>query len=428
MSVILGKLAINSSRLIGNRGTDIGGVVALKFNKNIFSKLAANIENIILVTGTNGKSTTTNIIASVLDQLPDSTIDNRKGANMYTGVLTAMIEDYKIFGNNKIKYAVFEVDEGSVPKIMKEINANYLVVTNFFRDQLDRYSEMDMLVDRIDKSLDNKNTQLVLNVDDPFCMRLSNHQYIGYGLSSNIDLFKEGSVSDSRFCPVCGSELTYTHNFYGQLGHYYCSNCSFKRTEPKYEAQEIKDKNLLINHHNYEHNLSGAYNAYNVLAAISILKELNIKDELIEKGLKAYFSNDGRMQKIVIKNNDVYLNLVKNPAGMNMTLQEAMKMDIENIAFILNDHEPDGRDVSWIWDADFEYLLEKNIAKYFVSGTRAQDMALRLKNMGVEPNKIIVDNNFDVLIEVITEKNALVVASYTALNDAKNALMKKEDK
>lgn len=428
MSVLLGKLAITSSRLIGNRGTDIGGVVALKVNKNIFSKLAKNIENIILVTGTNGKSTTTNVIANVFDQLEDSSIDNRKGANMYTGILTSMIENYKVFGDNKIKYAVFEVDEGSVPKIMNEIEPKYLVVTNFFRDQLDRYSEMDMLVDKIDKSLEGKKTKLVLNVDDPFCMRLSNHEYIGYGLSSTIDDFKEGSVSDSRFCPVCGEELEYTHNFYGQLGHYHCNHCDFKRTQPKYELTSLKDNTLDINNHLYKHHLSGAYNAYNILGAISLLKELNIDDNIIEKGLDAYKSNDGRMQEIKIHGNSIYLNLVKNPAGMNMTLQEAEKMDIDNMAFILNDAEADGRDVSWIWDADFEYLLEKDIKKYFVSGTRAQDMALRLKNMGVDPKAIVVDNNFNALIDAITTKNALVVASYTALNDAKKALVAKEDK
>jgi len=425
IGILIGKLAMNSSRMIGNSGTDIGGLVALKFNKKIFAALAKNIETIILVTGTNGKSTTTNIIASVLEGIDNNFIDNRKGANMYTGILSSMIDDYKLIGNNKFKYGVFEVDEGSIPKVMKDVDAKYLVVTNFFRDQLDRYSEMDMLVDRIHTAVKNSNVKLVLNVDDPFCMRLGDVDYVGYGMTNEIDVFEEGSVSDSRFCFKCGDDLIYEHNFYGQLGHYVCNSCDFERSTPKYDLSMIAPASVLINDTEYSHNLSGDYNAYNILAAISLCHELGISNEDIQKGLSNYHSNDGRMTKYDIDNKDVYLNLVKNPAGMNMTLQEARKLDINHLCFILNDGVVDGRDVSWIWDADFEYLLEKDFDKIFCSGTRAYDMALRLKNIGIPREKLLIDNNFEVLVDAIVSKNALVVASYTALQPAKKALEKK---
>lgn len=427
MSILLGKIAIFLSRLMGNRGTDVGGRTALRFNKNIFKKLINNIETVVLVTGTNGKSTTTNIIASVFEEIDSNTINNKKGANMYTGILSAMVESYRFFGNKKVKYAVFEVDEGNVPKVMAELDNNYLVLTNFFRDQLDRYSEMDILIDRIKTSLEGKKTKLVINVDDPFCLRFKEFNYTGYGLADTITAFEEGSISDSRYCPVCGKPLKYDTVFYGQLGHYTCE-CGFNRTEPEYQLDLIRNNELIINSQEYTHHLKGAYNAYNILAAISLLKELNIDDKDIQKGLNNYHSNDGRMQLFKIDNNDVYLNLVKNHAGMNMTLQEVKTIFPKHVAFILNDYEGDGKDVSWIWDADFEYLLDLDIDKYFVSGTRAYDMALRLKNMGIDSQKIMINSLFDTLIDAITLNDAVVIASYTALNDAKNTLLKKEGK
>ena len=424
MSVLMGKIAIFFSRLMGHRGSDVGGRIALKFNKKIFSKLVKNIETVILVTGTNGKSTTTNLIATILEGIDSSTISNKTGANMYTGLLSTMVESYRFFGNKKIKYAVFEVDEGHVAKVMAEIDNNYLVLTNFFRDQLDRYSEMDLLIEKIRKSLEGKQTKLVLNADDPFCLRFRQFNYIAYGLNSKINDFEKGSISDSKYCPECGLELSYDCLFYGQLGHYSCQ-CGFRRPEVQYELSLIKNYEVIINDVNYKHNLRGAYNAYNVLAAIALLKELNINSMEIQRGLKTYLSTDGRMQLIKINNHNIYLNLVKNHAGMNMTLQEVKGLEPKHVAFILNDYVGDGKDVSWIWDADFEYLLDLDIEYFFVAGTRANDMALRLKNMGVKPRQIMINNLFESMVDLVCEKDAIVIASYTALNETKNILQKK---
>ncbi|MDH6603764.1 UDP-N-acetylmuramyl tripeptide synthase [Bacilli bacterium PM5-9] len=424
MSILLGKIAIKISRMMGNRGTDVGGRTALRFNKKIFKKLSNNIETIILVTGTNGKSTTTNLIANVLEMCDEKTISNKTGANMYTGILSSMVEAYRFFGDKKVKYGVFEVDEGNVYKVMNELDNNYLVITNFFRDQLDRYSEMDLLIDKIKNSLVDKNVELILNVDDPFCLRFNEFNYVGYGFSNNIKDFEQGSISDSRHCPNCGKELIYSHIFYGQLGHYVCE-CGFNRTQPKYELEFLKVDEVTINNFPFKHNLRGSYNAYNILAAIASLQEIGISNIDIQKGLNRYKSDDGRMQLIKVNNNNVYLNLVKNHAGMNMTLQEIKGLRPQNVAFILNDYEGDGKDVSWIWDADFEHLLKLDIERFFISGTRANDMALRLKNMGVEPRKIMVNVLFESMVDIICEKDAVVIASYTALNDTKNILMKR---
>lgn len=427
MSVLMGKLAIRLSRLMGHRGTDVGGRIALKFNRKLFKKLASNIDNIIIVTGTNGKSTVTNILASIFEEVDSLTISNKTGANMYTGILSTMVEAYKFFGNNKIKYAIFEVDEANVPKIMAEIDNNYLVLTNFFRDQLDRYSEIDMIVDKVKASLENKNVNVILNVDDPFCLRFRDYHYVGYGLANSIDIFDKGSISDSKYCPVCGKELVYSHHFYSQLGYYSCS-CGFTRPKPKYLLEDIEQYKLTINGTTYHHNVLGSYNACNILAALATIKEFKISDEIIQRGLSKYHSNDGRMQLLKVNNHDVYLNLVKNPAGMNMTIQEMVNIQPSHVCFILNDAVGDGIDVSWIWDTDFEKLLNQKITKFFACGTRAEEMGLRLKNMGLKKDYIIVEQNFVDVVDEIAQENAVICASYTALNDTKNVLLSKEEK
>ena len=427
MSILLGKLAIFLSRTIGHQGTDVGGRIALRFNKKILQKLLKNIETIILVTGTNGKSTTTNVICSGLEEVDPLTVSNKKGANMHTGILSALVESYRFFGNKKIKYGVFEVDEGSVPKVMAELDKCYLVITNFFRDQLDRYGEIDILINKIQDSLKDKQVKLVINVDDPFSFRFNKFDYVGYGLDSSIDIFEKGSISDSRYCPNCGLPLIYTTNFYGQLGYYSCE-CGYNRPVPKYCLTKIKANSVEINNHEYQHNLKGAYNAYNILAALGLLKELGVGDEKIQAGLNNCYSTGGRMQLLKIAGNDVYLNLVKNHTGMNMTIQEVKKIKPNHIAFILNDFDGDGNDISWIWDADIENLVAMNIERFFVSGTRANDMALRLKNIGIPKDKIVVNSLFNSLIELVTNKNAVIFSSYTALNEVKIALEKMEDK
>ncbi|MDR1782025.1 MAG: MurT ligase domain-containing protein [Bacilli bacterium] len=427
MSIFLSKLAIKLSRLTGRKGTNIGGKIALKFNKHILKKLVTNIDNIILVTGTNGKSTTTNIIARCLISANKKVVSNIDGANMYTGIVSTLIDHYK--KNNHYDYAIFEVDEGSVSQVLNDINKCSLVITNFFRDQLDRYAEIDMIIDKVKEGIELKkdNILLYLNVDDPFCMRLRDYPFIGYGLSDKIDIFKEGTISDSRYCAICGRPLQYSKVFYGQLGYYTCE-CGFNRPEPKYLLSNVSNDAVKINNVIYKHHIMGSYNIYNILAAISVLKEHHIEDNVIENVLVNFKTIDGRMQLLNINNKKVVLNLVKNHAGMNLTLQEVTYLKPDNICFLLNDYTADGKDVSWIWDADFEYLLNLKTKKYYISGTRCYDMALRLKNMGIDASKIIVNPKFETLVDLVVSDNAFVIASYTALWNAKKILEAKEVK
>jgi UDP-N-acetylmuramyl tripeptide synthase len=302
------------------------------------------------------------------------------------------------------------------------------VVTNFFRDQLDRYSEIDMVIDKIATSIKDKpNVKLVLNIDDPFCFRLANDNYIGYGLDSSIDIFEKGTISDSKYCAICQNELVYTKEFYGQLGYYTCS-CGFNRPIPKYLLTDAMTSEVKINDKVYLHHIAGSYNIYNILGAIALLKELNINDETINNGLLNFKNIPGRMQLFKFDNHNVYVNLVKNHAGMNLSLQEFKLLKPKHVTFILNDYTADGKDVSWIWDADFEYLLDLDIDRFFIAGTRCFDMALRLKNMGIEKNRITINPQFESLVDSIITKDGIIIASYSALWNALDILKGKEHK
>lgn len=427
MSIILGKLSIFLSRLMGHRGSDVGGRTAIKHDKNLFKKLASNIETIILVSGTNGKSSVTNLIANVLEQESDLVIANKTGANLYTGLLSCMIEATNLSGSKKFKYAVFEVDEATLPNVMNEVDHAYVVLTNFFKDQLDRYQTTDLLLEKIASGFTNNNVKLVLNADDPNNLKFVDYPHICYGLGNEVSNFIDDSLQEEIKCPQCGSLLEYTHHFYQQLGYYHC-HCGFQREEPKYLLQNLKTKEVIINDYKIEHNLLGAYNAYNVLAAYALLKELDFSDELIQKGFSIYKSKDGRMQLFNIKGKRVYLNLVKNATGMNMTLKEIKGLNVKHVAFILNDNVGDGKDISWIWDVDIESLNDLGIDCFYACGSRGNDMSIRLKNAGIERQLIIVAKNFTNLVDSLIQEDTIVLSSYTALYEAKKILMKKEKK
>ncbi len=427
MSIILGKLSIFLSRLMGHRGSDVGGRTAIKHDKNLFKKLASNIDTIILVSGTNGKSSVTNLIASVLEQDSDLVIANKTGANLYTGLLSSMIEATNLSGNKKFKYAVFEVDEATLPNVMNELDHAYVVFTNFFKDQLDRYNTTDLLIEKIKKGFTNDNVKLILNADDSNNLKFEEYSHVCYGLGKEVTNFVDNPLLDALQCHKCGNLLEYTHHFYQHLGYYQCQ-CGFKREEPKYKLTSLKSRDVIINDKNIEHNLLGDYNAYNVLAAYALLKELNFTDETIQEGFSLYNSKDGRMQLFNIKGKRVYLNLVKNTAGMNMTLKEIKGLNVKHVVFILNDAVGDGKDVSWIWDVDIESLNELDIECFYVCGSRGNDMSIRLKNAGIERQLIIAGRNFTNLVDSIIKEDSIVLASYTALNEAKKILLQKEKK
>ncbi|GGB92339.1 MULTISPECIES: Mur ligase family protein [Staphylococcus] len=415
----LAKLARQVSRAAGKKGTDLPGQVARKVDKNILRELASHVDEIVFISGTNGKTTTSNLIGHTLKENHIEIIHNNEGANMAAGITSAFILQIK----KETKIAVIEIDEGSIPRVLNEVTPTMMVVTNFFRDQMDRFGEIDIMVNNIANAINNKGIKLLLNADDPFVSRLKTASdiVIYYGMKKNAHNFEQSLMNESRYCPNCGRLLHYDYIHYNQLGHYYCE-CGFKREETKYEVTQFDLApfiNLNVGTTTFNMKIAGDFNAYNAIAAYTVLRELGLNDESIQKGFESYTSDNGRMQYFKKGKKEAMINLAKNPAGMNASLSVGEQIEGNKIYVIsLNDYAADGRDTSWIYDADFEKLVNQQIETIIVTGTRAEELQLRLKLAGVEAPIILEKDIYKATAKTMNYANSFTVAipNYTSLS------------
>ena len=399
-------------------GTSFIGMLVLKICPDFLSFANEYIEKSkINVTGTNGKTTTSGLITHLIKTSGESVINNSMGANMLTGVVNALALDINPF--QKADYSVIESDEAYLEKIYEKFDANYLVVTNLFRDQLDRYGELATTKKLIQRGIDKKpEIQLILNADDPLVSSFDSPKSpVFYGIEEVIyanDTTEQQSSTEEVFnCPHCGKPLKYSKKFFAQQGHYYC-NCGYKRPEPEYKAVVTLHKNssiLNVNGKEYKVPLVGLFNAYNALGAIALAEILGIKD--VEKNLSSFRVAFGRSEVKYLDGHKTLIQLIKNPIGANEVLKT---VDLDSqILIAINDNYADGRDVSWLWDAEFEFLKgAKN--EIIVSGIRANDMALRLKYAGIENIKLIPDIKKAIDYAGKTaDNNITILPTYTAL-------------
>ena len=399
-------------------GTSFIGMLVLKICPDFLSFANEYIEKSkINVTGTNGKTTTSGLITHLIKTSGESVINNSMGANMLTGVVNALALDINPF--QKADYSVIESDEAYLEKIYEKFDANYLVVTNLFRDQLDRYGELATTKKLIQRGIDKKpEIQLILNADDPLVSSFDSPKSpVFYGIEEVIyanDTTEQQSSTEEIFnCPHCGKPLKYSKKFFAQQGHYYC-NCGYKRPEPEYKAVVTLHKNssiLNVNGKEYKVPLVGLFNAYNALGAIALAEILGIKN--VEKNLSSFRVAFGRSEVKYLDGHKTLIQLIKNPIGANEVLKT---VDLDSqILIAINDNYADGRDVSWLWDAEFEFLKgAKN--EIIVSGIRANDMALRLKYAGIENIKLIPDIKKAIDYAGKTaDNNITILPTYTAL-------------
>lgn len=422
--LLIAKFISFSIKLLGkSSGTSFVGLVVLKLCPDFIRQSSRYIKKSVLtVTGTNGKTTTAGIISHVIKESKNSVLSNSKGANMLSGIANTFA--LNIYPFKRFDFAVLESDEAYLSKLYDYIDADYLLVTNLFRDQLDRYGELSTTAKKIQNAIDkNKQLQLILNGDDPLVVDLksrSTKQPVYYGINS-VEYMDDNITSHAPAevinCPWCGNSLKYDERFYAQQGHYYCL-CGYKRPFCKYNAN-IKIYTgysiieLPINNQNYKFkvNLTGLYNAYNALAAIALSFELGITD--IQSSLDSYKSEFGRSEVTEINGHKAIIQLIKNPTGASEVLKTVDKKS--NILIAINDNYADGRDVSWLWDADFE-LLQGCSKKIITSGIRAYDMAVRLKYAGITDVKVIP--NIDEAMKYMaknSEDNITILPTYTAL-------------
>ncbi|AME09448.1 MULTISPECIES: Mur ligase family protein [Gemella] len=424
----LAKLTRNTSKLVGKKGTDLPGKVLRKLDKNILVKLAKQFDEIVFVTGTNGKTTTSNLIGHTLKKAGINFVNNFEGANMLDGIIST----FAVQSNNNTKLAIIEIDEGSIKRVMEYITPTRFVINNFFRDQIDRFGEIDTLIATIGEQLEGKNVQLILNSDDPFVTRLAKYgkNNIYFGISKDAYKFSDYGISESKFCPNCGTELTYSYIHYSQLGYYECPNCGFSRPNPDYTVTYAELKPFISlsvnNEDSFSTKLAGDYNIYNILAAYTLLNILGLNKEKIKKGLESYTSKNGRMQSIEITGKTTaLLNLAKNPAGLNASLAIGKTIDMRiNYLLILNDNGADGFDISWIWDTDFNILASQNINNIICSGKRAKELALRLKYSEINANIVVLENIKEAVarLKKYSEKYSIVIPNYTALIETQKEL------
>lgn len=399
----VGKLISLGLQFTGKKGTTLPGKIAHGLDPDIMKHLSvAYTEGIIMVTGTNGKTTTANLLASILREAGKTFAFNQAGANLVTGITGALIRNTRWSGLSRTKLALLEVDEATVPKFCEQVSPSLAIVTNFFRDQLDRYGELDTTVRMVRESLPKK-TVLVLNADDPLVAQFgTDHaQVIYYGVERTPDSVSESQETrEARFCPVCGTELNYSLFHYGQLGIFNCLGCGFHRPEPQILAQDICSEEGLL-HFRADRNsftiaLQGYYNLYNALSALTAARQLGVNDALIENGLRGFIPQAGRMERFYLPEGEITLTLVKNPTGFNQVIQTMLGVNKPlRILIGINDLAADGRDISWLWDVNFERLgtQEASINQVICTGLRAEDIALRLKYAGLSVEKLVIEHN-----------------------------------
>ncbi|MDE5619546.1 MAG: MurT ligase domain-containing protein [Ruminococcus sp.] len=430
--ILLGKIIIKVLHLFHRNAGNLPGIILWHLSKQRCCSIFKVDCPIIAVTGTNGKTSVTNCIAQLFEKSGKKVIINREGNNLDTGICSLLLRHCDMSGNVKADYLILETDESHVPVVYSQMRLETLVVLNFFRDQLDRNGEMETLIKKINSFCRAFDGNLVLNGDDPNTARLGlanpkNERKIRY---FNAERYKFATdktfeASEGHFCPFCSEPLEYEYYQYSHIGKFICKKCGFGDYEPYITASNIDLEKPVFtaNRHEYSPKLNSIYNIYNMTAVAAVGKLYRIKPEIIEDVISNYTVNNGRMENFMLGDRKTTLNLAKNPVGANMTLRVMNEMNGDKeLLFVLNDNVADGLDVSWIWDINFSIF--ERVTRVVTSGTRAYDIAVRIKCSGYDPSKITVCPDLDEAVAELarTEGRKFVIANYTAVQPTRQAL------
>lgn len=423
ISLILTKL---------NRGGSLPGKIALKLNKNILSKFKLPA-NIIFVTATNGKTTTTNYIAEVIKKNGHTLCSNAKGDNILNGITTVLIKNCNLKFEIKKEFLVLEVDELTVSRLFPFFKPTVLVIGNFFRDQLDRAGEMETIINRFEKVLENYDQTLILNSDDPNVLRLKEKtkaHVITYGVDRYLESkLSSNEASEGKFCYKCLSRLEYDYYQYSHIGKYHCVNNDFSNYEVDNLITDVSDdcSSFIFDQHLFQVKNNTIYTIYNCAAVLSVCKFLNIDYEKANDVFNNFELKIGRNEFFKLTNeSNCILNLIKNPTGANEVIKYVNKDKKEKtVLIVLNDNIADGTDVSWIWDAKFNLLINEEVTKIICTGQRCYDLALRFKYEDLALDKLMVIENYEHAIDELKKSsNNYILATYTALLPVRKYLLK----
>jgi UDP-N-acetylmuramyl tripeptide synthase len=402
----LGKL----SRLRGGGATTAPGQLLMRLDRGALGKLAARLpEGNVMISATNGKTTTAAMLASIMAETGVVPVHNQAGANMASGIASTLLDAAR-GGRIAGDFGLFEVDEFWLDRLVLELHPRALLLINLFRDQLDRYGELDTIAERWEQAIKSgpaADSRLVLNADDPLIAdlgrspRKSETLYFGVQ-DSSLALAGMAHAADAKHCRNCGTPYVFDIVLLGHLGHYHCPNCGQSRPTPTITATNVVLEGVRTASFTLHTpagagevklRLPGLYNVYNALAAAALASALEVPLASILAGLQATEAAFGRAETITLDRGEMRILLIKNPAGANEVLRTlALEPGEHDLFGILNDKIADGRDVSWIWDADFE-LLASRVRRVTCSGTRAAELAVRLKYAGVDPERIHVQSD-----------------------------------
>ena len=425
-------------------GTSLPGKVLTRVEPDAIGLLASRLhEGTVVLSATNGKTTTAAMVASVLERRGTRLVHNRAGANMAGGVASALAAAARGAGRRiDGDLGLFEVDEFWLPQLLRELRPRAVLLANLFRDQLDRYGELETIGERWLEAVGALPgaTGLVLNADDPLVADLARHRddatYFGVD-DDGLARPEMQHAADSKHCRRCGHPYTYEAIYLGHLGRYHCPNCGARRPDPAVRAADVALHGIRASAFTLrspegtsrvELPLPGLYNVYNALAAAALCLRLGVGLADVVAGLGAVAPAFGRAETLPLRNRDASLLLIKNPAGANEVLRtltlETGELDVLGI---LNDRTADGRDVSWVWDADWE-IVAPRLKRMVCAGTRAAELAVRLKYAGVDPARLEVVEELEPALDRALDGGSgplFVLPTYTALLELRELLARR---
>jgi len=437
----LARAAGRASRLTGRGGTSLPGTVLLALDDQALERLARRLgRGSVVISATNGKTTTTALTESILALAGIPAVHNFAGANMAGGVASALltVNEHEAVG----VLGLFEVDEFWLDGVVAALTPRAIVLANLFRDQLDRYGELETIGDRWAQLAAAASGRLVLGADDPLVASLGDQAddplYFGVEDPSLARTGGLAHAADSTQCRRCGAPYRYERVYIGHLGVYECTGCGHRRPAPQVSAHSVEldgvrrarfELRTPAGRAEVALALPGLYNVYNALAAAALATALEVPLATIVAGLAAASPMFGRAERLTVDGHELQIMLMKNPAGANELLRTlALESGEQHLLALLNDHDADGRDISWIWDADFEELVPR-AARVTCGGTRAAEMALRMKYAGVATDRIVVDENVANALDtaLLGSAGATVYAlpTYTAMLELREVLRRR---
>lgn len=424
------KATYHALRLLGRGGTSLPGKLALKIDPTYLHTLSRGVRTIV-ITGTNGKTTSTHIVAQALENMGEQAFYNRSGANLIQGITTEFAIRSSLAGKPRYKLAAIECDEGALRRVCAQLDPAVLAVTNIFRDQLDRYGEVTHTLENIMAGVENSpHATLVLNADDSMVASIArrvDNPTIFYGVNCEIYPHRVDDLSDATHCIWCGAEYAYDYVTFAHLGGFRCPECGYERPAPAVAVERILERHA--NSCVLEMDVRGersvvpvdvpaSYDIYNCACVVAGLLAFGFDKEQAFAALARFKHGFGRSEVLDVNGTEVRLMLMKNPAGCNQIINLLLNEPDDDMGLVclLNDQECDGTDVSWIYDAAWEPVCAQK-ATAICGGSRAEDMALRLKYAGMPQDGIRIVHDYGALIEELGRMDhpVTVVANYSAM-------------